>query len=375
MKTIITNEEPYGEVLSRYFQQEFPTVGDINTTDLLEILTTIIVGTKEVRYGPIPPAEGLVVIRKAIKTAIDNQAPIPILVPWGSIKANFSPDIDVAEISAINRLSCLVQSIKKYYPIGVEMIVRIEDQSGYTLFALEGDQSMIKANIDSYSEKFFLLFGILLPENVLDSITPILESNMKNAEQFNIVFKENVSLMEDYLVDSMDIVKNSPKRAYDLPSYQNLLARGWRGIISTEQRMHYLSAYERLYPDWHIVTMIKRLALYFAGALTRHQLGMTGKQSHWTDFIQLAFIPPIKGLPEGYNHNYIYYRTLPMSSARTHIPAWRAKGYFKIQGNTLTPKLTTFSDAELIQKLIPASVSLSNGINTVRVQTDYLLED
>lgn len=375
MKTIVDTNEPYGEILCRYFKQEFPVVGDLNNSDLLEILTNIIVGTKEVRYGPIPSPEGLVAIRKAIKTALENKAPIPILVPWGSIKSNFTSTVDIAEVSAINRLIALVQSIKKYYPTGVDMVVRIEDQSGYTLFNLEGDSETIHKRIDEYSKNFFLLFGILVPEDISDSIRPILESDMKNASQFNGIFERNVEAIEEYLIDSKDLIMYAPHRISDIPSYQKLVDRGWRGIISSEQRDHYISAYKRLYPDWSENRMIRRLSLYFAGALTRFHLGMTGKQDYWTDFIQLAFIPPVKSLPEGYNRNYVYYRTLPMSSARTHIPAWRAKGYFKIQGNTVTPKLTTFNDSELIEKLHIAQVSVSNGINTVIVQTDYLLED
>lgn len=374
MKVKILNEEPYGDLICSHMLQEFPSVSIMNDCELVEALSRLIVGTKEVRYGCLPSPEALVVLRKTIRNAIESNVPIPILVPWGSIKANFSASIDIAEVSAIQRVITLSHQIKEYYSVGAEVVIRVEDTSGYTLFTLEGDQEMIKANIDSYSRDMVTLVKTLDPSNV---VRVQLESEMKHAENFNDSFNFIQPLIQQYLNDSSTLIQFAPDKVEELSSFQKLKELGWRGVISLEQRSHYMSAYSKLYSDWNESQLIKRLSLYFAGAWARHTLQMTGKQSYWNNgFIQLAFIPPIKGLPEGYNYNYVYYRTLPLSEARTHISPWRAKGYFKINGNELQYKLTSFNDIELIAQLTPVKLVITNEEkNTiVIISTDYLLE-
>ena len=55
---------------------------------------------------------------------------------------------------------------------------------------------------------------------------------------------------------------------------------------------------------------------------------------------------------------------------------WRSKGYLKINGNTLTHKLTTWTDTELISRLTKVDMVLSNEDNSLSViiEADYLLE-
>jgi len=153
------------------------------------------------------------------------------------------------------------------------------------------------------------------------------------------------------------------------------MSSGWKGIIPLEQRDHYLSSYEKLYPNLNKEDYLKRLSIYFGGAWARAKLQMTGKQSYWTKNLQLVFLAPFKGAPKGYADHYVYYRTLPLSQARTHIPAWRSKGYLKINGNSVTHKLTTFNDKELIDKLIPVQLQIYNEDLSLIINTDYLLED
>lgn len=372
MKTrIITTDEPYGGLICLHICKQFPHTTTFNQTELVDILSTLIIGTKEIRYGSLPTPESLVVIRDVIRTAISSDTAIPIMVPWGSIKANFSCGLDIAELSAIQRLVYLSEEVKKYYSKGVEIVIRVEDTSGYELFSLEGDQNMIKERINSYSRDFKNLVTILCPTG---EIRVILESEMSRASEFKAANTHFAGLIYEYLIDSMDMIKFAPDMVDQLSSYHVLIESGWKGIIPQEQRDHYLSTYERLYPNLKKEDYLRRLSLYFGGAWARVKLGMTGKQSYWSKSLQLVFIPPIKGSPAGYNDHYIYYRTLPLSEARTHMPAWRGKGYMKISGNEITYKLTTFGDTELLNQLIPVKVEVYNEELSVMINSDYLLE-
>ena len=371
MKAIINANDPYGEILSGYFQREFPEVSTPNAKELFEILTNIIVGTKDVRYGPIPIPEFLVTTRKAISYAIANDMAIPILVPWGSIKANFSSTLDIGEVSALRGLIELNLTVKRFYKKGLEIVIRVEDLSGYTLFSLEGDQNLINQAIDKYSADLSKLVTILSPDK---SLRTSLETSMENANKFQERFAENSIVIENYLQATKAMILYAPDQVTITPEYRRLQELGWKGTISFEQREHYISTYKKVYQDWNEDKHIKRLAMYLGGSLTRHQLKMTGVPEYWKHFILLSFTPPIKGLPEGYNANYIYYRTLPASQARTHISPWRGKSYFKIYGNNLCPKMTSWNDYELIAQLIPSQVQLSNEKHTVTIQTDYIVE-
>lgn len=373
MKVKITNEEPYAELICAYIKKQFPRTAEYSPSELIDILSQILIGTKEVRYGCLPSPEHQVVLRQVIREAVEQNRAIPILVPWGSIKSNFSAMLDIAEISAIQQLIQLANVVSEYYIPGVEMVIRVEDTSGYTLFEMEGDQEMIHRNIDHYSADMKTLVKILCPSG---NIRVQLESSMILSDSFNQCFSDNVRLMEEYLTQSRLMIQFSPDKVTELPSYKALKAAGWKGIISHEQRSYYLEAYKRLYQGWDEEKMIRRLSLYFAGAMTRHQLHMTGKQSYWDKFIQLAFIPPIKGLPEGYNYNYVYYRTIPLSCGRTHISPWRAKGYLKISGNEVCYKLASFSDTETLEKLSPVVMEITDEAHklSVFISADYYLE-
>lgn len=119
--------------------------------------------------------------------------------------------------------------------------------------------------------------------------------------------------------------------------------------------------------------MLKRLALYFGGSLTRFQLEMTGANHEWgRDYIQIVFVPPVKGSSEGYNDNYLYYRTIPMNQCRTHHAPWRAKGYFLIEDSgDMVAKLTTFNSQP--EGLETGYLSLEEDDRQILIQADYLV--
>jgi hypothetical protein len=112
---------------------------------------------------------------------------------------------------------------------------------------------------------------------------------------------------------------------------------------------------------------------YFAGAKVRYDLnGRAQPVTPVGSFIQVTFIPTVPGAPVSLFNNALYWRTVPASQGRTHIPPWRAKGYFKI-GTEVLGKITSFNDP-LVKELIPSTTIIQNGIDKLEITTDYILE-
>lgn len=78
----------------------------------LDIITNLLISTKNIRYGAKPSIEGQYRIRQIIK-------------------ADFSARLDIAEVVALSTLADLNRRIKNYYSPGLDINIRIEDWSGF----------------------------------------------------------------------------------------------------------------------------------------------------------------------------------------------------------------------------------------------------
>lgn len=332
---------------------------------LVDVVMNLLMATKNVRYGPKPSIEGQYHMRQIIKLYVSMDKPIPVLVPWGSIKADFSSELDISEVTALSTLSSLNKKVKKYYSPGLDINIRIEDWSGVDLFKLE--RGFSKEASWSYCNDLETLI------HMTGGMNPKRESKMANKDEFYARASANTSSVLAYLIESRDLIKVDPSKCLALQSYKNLKANGWKGIISDAQREHYLKCYRGLYEGWNEITMLKRLALYFGGSLARFQLEMTGANHEWgSNYIQIVFVAPVKGTPEGYNNNYLYYRTIPMNECRTHHAPWRAKGYFLVEDSgAMTAKLCTFNAQP--KGLETSHFTLEDGNNRISVRADYLI--
>lgn len=361
-------ENPYGELICQYFQTTFPKIVQQTKSSLLEIISLMLFGTKENRYGPIPSPENQVVVRNVIKTAIERNEPIPILVPWGSRKAVAAASIDIAEVSALNQLISLDNAIKEFYPSGLRINIRIEDIGGYWLFREEGTGSITNNDsVLSYSEDLTTLIHILRGDSLID---PVWESTLMNGpEYFRCVDNYSV-LIDGYLRYSED-----NQNLGIGPAFESLNELGWKGEIPLEQRDYYYSTYEKLYPNANHIQNRKRLADYLGGAMVRYKLNGRGEPKTDYGHIQLTFIQPIPGTPTSINSNILYWRSVPMSQSRTNISPWRAKGYLHISGNDVKTKITNWGNTELIDQLQSGSVSISDDLRSVKVKVDYLIEN
>lgn len=174
----IINQDPYGGLICRWFQEKFSKEIHTNKEDLLEILADLIFSTKENRVGPIPSPEHQVVVRDVIRQAIALNAPIPVLVPWGGRKAQIhtSPRLDMAEVSGLYQIVDLDATIRRHYSPGLHVNIRIEDINANWLYRHEPD---IAAMTERYSADFLKLINMLKGDT---HIIPLRESMMKDGK-------------------------------------------------------------------------------------------------------------------------------------------------------------------------------------------------
>ena len=136
-------------------------------------------------------------------------------------------------------------------------------------------------------------------------------------------------------------------------------------------RDYYHKCYAHLFPDYTENQRLAVIAKYMAGTLARHQLQATGVDKSWPGHFQINFAPPIPGIPKSLVSTRLYYRTVPLSQSKRHMPFWRAKGILKLNGEVRVSLLNWSEPADLN----PFVLVFSNGQDMVTVKSDYVLVD
>lgn len=353
--------DPYRDVIVNYLSREFPANLD-NKGCVMESVTAAMLASSKVRFGPTPSPESLVAIRKVISTSINDDQPIPVLCPWGSKKPS-NTGIDIAELGGLKTLACLQKRVTAHYTPGIQINLRIEDIGGYYLFADEGDDA--RKSSEHYVADFAKLIRIL----GLDFINIKFESEMMDEVSYTNVAEQIRPVLTQYMTETDAYGMASIS---ELESWKQLELLGWKGVIPMEQRDYYRERYAKLYPGIGIREQTNKLATYLAGSLARYKMKATGIEEQWgANFIQLNFAPPAPGTPAAIGDRRIYYRTLPEQMARTHLPAWRARGYLKIDSNNnVIPKIASWGE-EL--NLEPSILMFERKGESVNVQADKLI--
>jgi hypothetical protein len=296
-----------------------------------------------------------------IRTSLERDQPIPIVVPFGSRKTVLGEPLDIAEVAALKQLHGLQERVSKYHRKGVQINMRIEDTSGNYLFAEDGQQSRNDTKL------FTTSMTNLIYALDLKFIQPLPESTMVPEGHY---FQE-CNMFFPHMMDYLLVTHESPEyRWKHTVPYSELMAMGWKGDVSLAQRSYYYDRYRALQPDITVQDQIRKLARYFTTSWARYKNKMSGAQPTWDSYIALTFCPPVPGTPAGMFDRYVYYRTLPLCFAQTHMPPWRSKGYLKLNG-TVVPKLASWKDNKPYQK---ATLIFSGGGYEVPVQADYLIE-
>ena len=147
---------------------------------------------------------------------------------------------------------------------------------------------------------------------------------------------------------------------------------GWSGTIPPEMREYYHHRYSTLFPNMTELERLEAIARYFASTLARRRLNATADNPEWNGkFIQINFAPPTAGDDMKRTATRLFYRTVPMSHTKKHLPFWRAKGYLKLNGQARISLATWHEPLELT----PFEVELSRGTDTVTIRADYMIEE
>lgn len=367
------NDDPYSKIICNYFAVHFNKAIVPNAKELLDILTIIIVGDKNIRLGAAPDPEQLVVIRQTISKSIELNLPIPILIAWGGRKTDINKGVDVAEIAAIYQIMRLDDNIKKYYPQGIYVNIRIEDTGADWIYREESED--VFERIEAYSSQFT---DIVKQLSKGKAIHPVRESwLMKRDAYFDVSSKYSV-LIADVIKWKMLLNEDiSFEKMASLGSMAQLISLGWKGELPMKQISHYIERYKVLYPGKSMDKYIIMAADYLGGAKARYDLNGRGNpDTEVGSFISISFIPPIPGSPVSMFNNVLYYRTVPMNQGRTHIAPWRAKGYLEIEiDNSVSAKVTSWSNTQLIEGLTPAQVEIVFEGKTIVIDVDYFVKD
>lgn len=331
MKVIGKGE--YADIISRYFQRGFPKAVTMSKDSLLEILTDLLVGTKEYRYGPKPKIESLYTIRQTLMKAIELNAPIPILVPWGGRKADHELSVDVAEVSALKQLIALDEVVKQFHPAGLHIHVRIEDLGASWIYRVSDFD--VEASIERYSSDMVRLINTLKGSTAIEAIreSKLIDRNkyFQLSEKYSELIEGTIQALKAY----KDLDINT------IPEFVKLKEMGWKGVIEKEQQQYYVDRYKKLYPGRKEAEYVLMLSDYLGGSKARYDLNGRGEpDSAVGSYVQITFVPPVPGAPKQMFSNTLYYRTIPESSGRTHIAPWRGKGYIEIVDDFPVAKVT-----------------------------------
>lgn len=360
--------EPYAKAIETFFFQTWPSAVTPTGASLIDAMTETLVGSSQNRYGPRPTPEVLVSIRDVLRATVAAGEPIRILVPWGSKKTTNDPaaQLDLSEALALKQIRNLGDRLRALWAPGVIFNVQVEDLGGRYLWA--DDPAALEAS-DVYVRDFIRLSKLLnFDTNVVGSnsgvrVFTLAESGLGDYASFREMADRLSGPLGTFLRTDDDLVRvNAGAKLREL---------GWNGDIPDEQVQHYLRSYEKLYPQKTPGERLTTLARYFAQAWARYQLGLKTAYPSWgKDFLILSFVPPVPGNPAALQGRRLFYRTVPLKFARTHLPPWRAKGFLRMDREGATPKLVSWNDP-IADTLHACTLTVSDGAWSIPLRADY----
>lgn len=340
-------------LIENFVHSDFPTRTVPSTNTLVEIISNEILASKQLRYGPRTQLY-LPTLHSVVRYWVEQNQPIPFVVPWGSEKPNGTGP-DIAELCALKTMKCLETRVRRHYYPGITIRIRLEDASAPHLFYERREAAREEA--DLYSSTLTRLVSIMQ----LDFVKAIRESSLISEQDFDLEADRILPIMQDYLNAA----------AGELTAFYALGKLGWQNPIPQVTRDFYLHQFEKLYPDKSTSEHLHLLARYFAGVLTRVRLNIQVNDSEWgSHFLELAFLGPTPGVDFRFPRR-IHYRTIPRELTTKHMPPWRAKGYFVISDCGICPKLASFSEE---RDYTAHSLILERGDEQAQITSDYVTE-
>lgn len=334
-----TSNYEYPALINQFFLLETPATV-VSATERFEAISAIIMGSKQRRYGPLPPPEVQVAVREVIR----DRETITFFLPWGSRKQTLTEgnsSLDVMEFMALKQLQCLQTDLKRL-GVTAHFIFRLEDLTDRWLFSST-------KGIWEYRESFTqLVLEMLGPKSVVAG-----ESDYVNWEDFSQNAYQAQRLFYAYF--------NGGEH-----SLLALQESGWHGEVSEETREHYLRQYRQMWPDKDEVALLKDLARYLGAAAARKWLKATAIPEY--PHIFLTFSHPVPGNPS--SPNRLYMRTIPQRYTNNHRSPWIGQGYLQIrEDGSVIPKSLAVGDLDTQLALTPNKVTIGN----VTIDAPYLV--
>ncbi len=321
----------YGDIVTRFFYEAVPAMA-VSPAVKFEAVSSAVFGTKQLRYGPLPPAEVQVAVRDALR---DGGKEVKFFLPWGVTKQTPGAKLDVLEFMALRQLACLRDTLSRY-DVTACFFFRLDDNSDRWLL---GEDRV--PQIAEYVDTFTKLVQAVLP---LDSY-PRPESRFASYSKFSEVAGELTPIFYRVITGAADA--------------GTLAEVGWKGGLPQAQLDYYYAAYRRFYPgqDHQYIA-----AKYFAAALTRHKLNATAAPSGAR--IDISFAKPVPGHPLAGSR--VFYRTIPERFTHQHTAPWTGQGYMAVgEDGACAPR---FVDDEVADRLVPHTVTVGEA----KVYAPYL---
>jgi hypothetical protein len=341
--------DPYGVLIEGWASRAFPQIGT-TSENLVDTLTDVFVATKQYRVGPKPNIESLVRIRETLRFHVERGLPIPILIPAAAVKVPIGESLDLAELSILRVLQCLIEQVSKHYTPGIFIRIRLED---LTEHAISSGTKRLAQHIETYTTQFRALVRAL---GLHEHIELVSESDYVTREQF-------LSAVEHYSRYFRDYLDTADDPGLERVHGEHLAALGWNGGVSPAFREFLDTRYQRLYPDLSRYERIDLAAQYLSAILARRAYRAVGTFAHGQ--LEISFAPPMPDAP--LVSTRVYYRSVPLSESSNHQPFWNAKGHIRIGAdNSVRIALGKWDDEYVLGQL---------DINGVVIRADYALED
>ena len=195
------------------------------TAHIMELL----VASKKERLGAKPTPAAAAALRAIVLAYVQRGEPVPALSVCAPCKLpDFEQPLDVAEMIMLRRLALLAEQVRRVYPPGLQINLRIEDLTVLSCMP-QAMQPRLRPSIERYVQGLRDLNRTLGYEA---SIHLVAESDLAVETEFMAKVAELSPLFRAYLDETND----APPGHEQFASYQALNAVGWRFDISAQQR-------------------------------------------------------------------------------------------------------------------------------------------
>lgn len=312
-------------LVDRFLLNELPGADFSRDENLVDKITSLFMGTRHIRLAGCPSPESQVLMRSVIRTAIERNVAIPVLSAAGPKKSN-SGQIDLAEFSAMQKLVCLQERVRKYYAPGMSFRVRLEDVTGVLMEPVDSRREM-----NQYCNDFTTLCA-LLEERIGGKFIKVWRESSEPEQS-----RKMLELAHQHLP--------AFERAFTTGDQEGVKAAGWLSGVGQNWKDFLNERYTKLFPHWTQERKDHQAAKYLACTLARQQAGMTGATPEWLingKHLEISFANPSPGAPAASTR--VYYRTMSTKQTKLHMPYWRSKGYFRLVDGVLRMGLSHCGD-------------------------------